>query len=190
MQKYIKPMSNRNNTTYGCKTCISAMLLQSDINKWRISVISKLDKLYINSASTKLLQRSNNYFIQYKNYIFPNNSHIHLRVFYYVSSYHCRSPINGSNIPKWESILNCCSVCPRMNDPYSESSEQLDRLFPYSLHKIKFHIFQNISKISIHGLGPFKYKNTCDLYDNILDKDKKGISVVKKCFVIHEEVVC
>ena len=34
MPKYIKPMNNRNKITCGCKTCISAMLLKSDINKW------------------------------------------------------------------------------------------------------------------------------------------------------------
>ena len=37
MPKYIKPMSNRNNITCGCETCISGMLLQQDLNKWRIS---------------------------------------------------------------------------------------------------------------------------------------------------------
>ena len=34
MPKYIKPMSNRNNITFGCDTWISAMLIQSDLNKW------------------------------------------------------------------------------------------------------------------------------------------------------------
>ena len=37
MPVYIKPMSNINHITRGCKTCITAMLLQLDINKWRIS---------------------------------------------------------------------------------------------------------------------------------------------------------
>ena len=73
MPKFIKPTNNRNIITRGCKTCVSVMLLQSDINKWRISQVDKLDKLYINSASTRLLQRSNNDFIQYKNEIFTNN---------------------------------------------------------------------------------------------------------------------
>ena len=44
MQKYIKPMSNRKKITCGCKTCISAMLPQSYINKWRLSKLAKLDK--------------------------------------------------------------------------------------------------------------------------------------------------
>ena len=52
--KYIKPMSNINNITCGCETCISAMLLQSDINKWSLSKLAKLDHLYINSASTRI----------------------------------------------------------------------------------------------------------------------------------------
>ena len=60
MLKYIKPMINRNKITCGCETCISAMLLQSYINKWRISQLDKYDKLYINSASTRLLKRSKN----------------------------------------------------------------------------------------------------------------------------------
>ena len=56
--KYVKPMRNRNNITYVCVTCIIAMLLQSDINKWRLSQSAKLDKLYINSAWTILPQGS------------------------------------------------------------------------------------------------------------------------------------
>ena len=76
--------------------------------------------------------------------MFPNNSHIHLIACEYSSSYHCPYPITGSNILKWCCIFNCCSGCPIMNAPYLESSEQLDRLFPASFHKIKFHIYQNI----------------------------------------------
>ena len=76
-----------------------------------------------------------------------------------------------------------------MNAPYLEPSEQLDNFFPASLHKIKFHIFKNVSKCLIHGLIPFKYKNTCELCYNMLDKEKKGILMVKLCFVIHEEVI-
>ena len=76
MEKYIKPMSNRNKITCGFKTCISDMLLQSDINKWRISQWSKLYKLYINSTSTNILERSNNDCIEYKKLISPNDSHI------------------------------------------------------------------------------------------------------------------
>ena len=87
----------------------------------------------------------------------------------------------GWNIPKWDCILNFCSYCPRI--------EQLDRLFPASLHKIKFHIFQKIYKCSIHNVRQFKYKNTCKLCDSILDKDKKGILLVRKCFVIYDEVI-
>ena len=111
-------MSNRNKITCGCKTCISAMLIQSDINKCRLSQLAKLDKLYINSASNRLLQISKNGFVEYNNQIFPNNSHMYLRACNSVSSYNCPSPITGSNIPKWDCIFNCCYGCPNMNDPY------------------------------------------------------------------------
>ena len=37
MSKFIKPTSNRNKITRGCKTCKKEMLLKSDLNKWRIS---------------------------------------------------------------------------------------------------------------------------------------------------------
>ena len=76
------------------------MLLQSELNKWRLSKSSKLDKLYINSASTTLLQRSKIDFIEYKNHIFPNKSHIHLRACDAASLYNCPSPTTVSNIPK------------------------------------------------------------------------------------------
>ena len=72
-------MGNRNKITCGCETFTSEMLLQSDLNKWMLSQLVKLDKLYINSASTRLLQISKHYFVEYNNQIFPNNSHIHLR---------------------------------------------------------------------------------------------------------------
>ena len=75
------------------------------------------------------------------------------------------------------------------NNPFLESPEQLNRFFPASLHKIMFHIFQNISKCSIYELVPFIHKNTCKLFDVIPDKDKKGRIIVKKCFFLHEEVV-
>ena len=55
--KNIKQMSDRHKITYGCKKCINAMLLQSDLNKCRLSQLDKLDKLYINSASTRLFRR-------------------------------------------------------------------------------------------------------------------------------------
>ena len=38
-------------------------------------------------------------------------------------------------------------------------------------------------------MRPFKYNNTCDLCDTILDKDNKGILMAKKCFVLKTEVI-
>ena len=65
-------------------------------------------------------------------------------------------PISGSNITKWHCISNFCYDCLKMNVPDLESSEQLHSLFPASLHKFKFHIFQNVSKFSIRGLRSFR----------------------------------
>ena len=90
---------------------------------------------------------------------------------------------------KWGCILNCCSECPMMNAPFLESSQQLNNFIPESLHKIKFRIFQNISKCSIHGLIPFKHKNMCELCDIIPYKDKRGRIMAKKCFILREEVI-
>ena len=106
--------------------------------------MAKIDKLYINSDSTRLLQISKNYFIEYNNQIFPNNSHIHLRERDSASSYNCPSPITGSNILKHDCILNFCYDGPRTNAPYLELSEQLDRLFPAPLNKLKFYTLKNI----------------------------------------------
>ena len=142
MPKYIKPISSRNNITCGCETCISAMLLQSDLNKWRLLQLAKLDKLYMNSASTRLLQRSKNDFIEYNNEVFPSNSHINLRACDSASLYHCSNPVIVSDIPTWDCILNCCYDCPRISAPYLESSEQLDRFFPDPHHKIKSRILK------------------------------------------------
>ena len=106
-----------------------------------------------------------------------------------MSLYHCPYQIMGSKIPKWDCISNCCSDFPGMNAPYLESSEKLDCFFPDSLHQIKFRIFQNIYKFSIHIIILFNCKNTCELCDNILDKYKRERIMVKKCYVLHEEVI-
>ena len=45
--KYIKPTSNINSIERGWETFISAMLLQSDINKWSLLQLEKIDKLYL-----------------------------------------------------------------------------------------------------------------------------------------------
>ena len=76
-----------------------------------------------------------------------------------------------------------------MSAPYLEPSEQLDRFFSDSFHRIKFYTFQNISKISINSLRPFKYKNTCELCDNIIDKEKKGRLMAKANIFLREEVI-
>ena len=61
MLKHIKPTGNINNITCGCKTCISFMLLRSDFNRWRLKKWEKVDKLYINSEATRILQISKIY---------------------------------------------------------------------------------------------------------------------------------
>ena len=71
------------------------MFIQSDLNKWRLSQLSKLDKLYISSASTRLKKNLKHDFIEYNNQIFPNNSHIYLRAYDPESSNHCPYPITG-----------------------------------------------------------------------------------------------
>ena len=98
-------MRNRKKITSVRGTCINAILFQSDLNKWRLSQYSKLDKLYINYAPIRLLQRSKLYFIEYKNQIFTSNSYIHLIACDDASSYRCPSPITCSNIPKRYCIL-------------------------------------------------------------------------------------
>ena len=52
--------------------------------------------------------------------IFSNDSHVHLRNCDTASLYHCPSLITGSNIPKWDRILNFSSDFPGTNDPYLE----------------------------------------------------------------------
>ena len=77
---------------------------------------------------------------------------MHLRAYNSAPSYNFTYPIMGLKTPKWDHIFIFCSYCTSMNDPYFESSEQLDCLFTYSTHKIKFHIFQKILKCSIHRI--------------------------------------
>ena len=81
--------------------------------------------------------------------------------------------------------MNCCAEFTRMKEPDLEPPKQLDRLFPGSFHKLKFHIFYNRSKCSINVLVPFKYNNICDSCDIQKDKDKSGEIMAKKIFVLH-----
>ena len=79
MQKHMNSTRNRNKISCGCETCISAMLLQYDLNKWRLTQLEKSKKLYIIVASTRILQIPKKNYDQCNNQIFPNNSDIHIR---------------------------------------------------------------------------------------------------------------
>ena len=80
-----------------------------------LSLLAKLDELYNNSASNRLLQISKIHFIEYKNRMFTKNPCINLRACDAASSYHCLSIITGSKVQKWECNLNCCSDFPGTN---------------------------------------------------------------------------
>ena len=56
----------------------------------------------------------------YRNQKFPNNSHIYLIACDAALSWNYPSPITGSNIQKWDRILNCCSDFTMTNSPYLE----------------------------------------------------------------------
>ena len=57
MPEHIKPMINRNNITYVFETCISTILLQYYLNKWRLKQLVKIDKFYIKAASARIYAR-------------------------------------------------------------------------------------------------------------------------------------
>ena len=61
MQKHGRIIIKINKMTCIFETCISSMLLQSDLNKWRLTKLARFVKLYINTESTGILQRSNKY---------------------------------------------------------------------------------------------------------------------------------
>ena len=82
-----------------------------------VNTFGKIEKLYINTTSTRIIQRYKKDYIEYNNQNNSKKSHIHLRTCDAASSYHCPSPIVGSNIPKWDCILHCCYDCPGMNAP-------------------------------------------------------------------------
>ena len=136
MSKDIKPTRNINKIACGCETCISAMLIQYDFNKWRFNKIEFFYELYINAASTRLSLRSKRYYDEYNNKIFTNRSHIDILACDAASSYHFPSPMTGlKKILKWDCKLSCCSEYPGMKAPYLESSKHIDH-FPL-VHIIK-----------------------------------------------------
>ena len=80
-------MRNIYQITCVCETCISAMLFQSDLDKWELTELAKYDKLYINTVSASLLQIYKRYYVYLNNQILPNKLHIHIRASYAASSY-------------------------------------------------------------------------------------------------------
>ena len=57
-----------------------------------------------------------------------------------------------------------------MNPPDLQLFKNLECFSPVDSNITKYHIFHNISKCSICALIPFKYKITCNSYENIKDK--------------------
>ena len=61
-KKHINPITNRNNITNGCETCISVMLIQYYLNKLWLTQLSNFEKFSINVASTMVLQISKKFY--------------------------------------------------------------------------------------------------------------------------------
>ena len=74
---------------------------------------------------------SKEYYDEYKNKIFPNNSHIYIRAYDAASSYYCHYPMTGSKTEIWDCILNCCCEYPGMKAPYLDSSKHLYRFLAH-----------------------------------------------------------
>ena len=67
MPKHINPMINRNNITCSCESCISAVFLQTDLNKYVIkTMLEVFEILYLNDAPTRILQISKRDYDEYK----------------------------------------------------------------------------------------------------------------------------
>ena len=92
-----------------------------------VNIIGKIETLYINVESTRLLQISKKYYYEYKNKICKNNLQINIRYCDAESSYSFNYPMVGSKISKGDFILNCCSEFAGRKTPDLESSKRIDR---------------------------------------------------------------
>ena len=55
-------MINRNNITCGYETCISGMLLQYYLKKWRLRKLARFEFFYLNAELTRILQLPKKYY--------------------------------------------------------------------------------------------------------------------------------
>ena len=92
----------------------------------------------------------------------------------------CAYPDASIKLPHWKCVLRCCANCPTLVIPDEESNPH------YETSRIKFHVYQDMTKCSLHGSRPLTEVKKCSLCDALPEDALKGSLSTRKNLVLHE----
>jgi hypothetical protein len=100
----------------------------------------------VDSQATREGQRARTRANDYANVIYANDQHLHPKPKDALLAIQCH-PVEGMPVPHFKCILRECRNCPKYYIP-----EEKERIGNNEDHPIAFHVYQNATQCSIHGL--------------------------------------
>ena len=92
----------------------------------------------------------------------PHGKHMFQTASYMAIATMCVYSSSKYALPHWKCFLHCCAKCPRIYLPSQESDPQNLNFIP----TIRFHIYQYIAHLILHGRLPFNEKEQCQLCES------------------------
>ena len=102
LPSYIRPMTDKYKQMCGCEVCILAIILQNDLNSYRLTHLRRLEKSRIDVTNTS----------NYRKQIYKDGKHVHPHPKYALRLIQC-PPVNEFQVPHMNCILRRCSQCPK-----------------------------------------------------------------------------
>jgi hypothetical protein len=177
----LKPATKRHKQMCGCEVCLTMQSHQSTVNAFRMLQIRRMESEaneMEEGAEDQLVAM--NYLNDYKNSVLPNENPWHPKAQDALGAIMC-PPLIGE-IRHWQCVLRRCNTCPRYNQPLLEQNNNNDA------PKIRFHLYQNVTKCTKHGLLDPKAK-TCNECDTFAEGAKKGKVRTRKVLHLLERTI-
>jgi hypothetical protein len=176
----LKPATKRHKQMCGCEVCLTMQSHQSTVNAFRSLQIRRMESEAndMEEGADQLIAM--NYFNEYKNCVLPNEIPWHPKAQDALAAIMC-PPLIGE-IRHWQCVLRRCNTCPGYIQPLLEQNTNNDA------PKIRFHLYQNVTKCTKHGLLVANAKS-CTECDIFAEGAKKGKVRTRKVLHLLERTI-
>ena len=64
----------------------------------------------------------------------------------------CPCPSQHHGLSHWKCVLRCCEKCPSITISNQDKNKDATNMFS----KIRFHVYRDISRCIVHGIGSYE----------------------------------